>query len=158
MAHRVVEIEHDLFVVAAARHADHVVGLHFAAGADAEVALDAGVEIDRHRRMAAVEVSGVLRRGNRLSLTFCRSAVFRSIRSGSCATSFGGWSVSSSSTTILRAVFARSVWVLTFMPGVGVQDAARGEHALALDLHHADAAIAVRAVAGLGQIAPDAAA
>ena len=54
IAHRVVEVEHDLFAMAAAGHADHVIDLHFAAGADAEIALDAGVEIDRHRRMAAV--------------------------------------------------------------------------------------------------------
>ena len=53
-AHRIVEIEHDLFGVAAARHADDVVDLDFAAGADAKIALDAGVEIDRHRGMAAV--------------------------------------------------------------------------------------------------------
>ena len=32
-------------------------------------------------------------------------------------------------------------------------DAARGQHALALDLDHADAAIAVRPVAGLGRVA-----
>ena len=54
VAHRVVEIEDDLLVVAARRHADHVVDLDFAAGADAEIALDAGVELHRHRRMAAV--------------------------------------------------------------------------------------------------------
>ena len=35
--------------------------------------------------------------------------------------SLGGWSASSSSTTMRRAVLARSVWVLTFMPGVGVR-------------------------------------
>ena len=34
-AHRVVEVEHDLFREPAARHADHVVRLHLAAGADA---------------------------------------------------------------------------------------------------------------------------
>ena len=54
VAHRVVEIEDDLFVVAAGRHADHVVDLDLAAGAHAEIALDAGVELHRHRRMAAV--------------------------------------------------------------------------------------------------------
>ena len=53
-AHRVVEVEHDLLVMAAAGHADDVVDLHLAAGADAEIALDAGVEIDRHRHVAAV--------------------------------------------------------------------------------------------------------
>src|SRR6185312_16492173 len=53
-AHRVVEIEHDLLVPAARGHADHVVDLDLAAGADAEVALDAGIELHRHRDMAAV--------------------------------------------------------------------------------------------------------
>ena len=52
-----------------------------------------------------------------------------------------------------RAVLARSVWVLTFMPRRRGADAARGKHALALDLDHADAAIAVGAVAGLGRVA-----
>ncbi len=52
--HRIVEVEHDLLGVAAAGHADDVVDLHLAAGADAQVALDAGVEIDRHRGVAAV--------------------------------------------------------------------------------------------------------
>ncbi len=32
-----------------------------------------------------------------------------------------GWSVISSSATMRRAVLARSVWVFTFMPGVGVR-------------------------------------
>ena len=41
-------------VVAAIGHADHVVDLDLAAGADAQPALDAGVEVDRHRRMADV--------------------------------------------------------------------------------------------------------
>ena len=53
-AHGIVEIEHDLLAMAAAGHADDVVDLHFAAGADAEIALDAGVEIDRHGGVAAV--------------------------------------------------------------------------------------------------------
>ena len=54
VAHRVVEIEHDLFMMAARRHADHVVDLDLAAGAHAQIALDAGVELHRHRRMTAV--------------------------------------------------------------------------------------------------------
>ena len=40
-AHRIVEIEYDLFQMTAARHADHVVDLHLATGAHAEAALDA---------------------------------------------------------------------------------------------------------------------
>ena len=64
-----------------------------------------------------------------------------------------GWSVRRSSATILRAVLARSVCVFTFMPGGGRANARRGEHALALDLDHAHAAIAVRPIAGLRRVA-----
>jgi len=40
--------------VAAIGHADHVVDLNLAAGAHAQAALDAGIEIDAHRRMAGI--------------------------------------------------------------------------------------------------------
>src|SRR6266478_8875264 len=53
-SHGIVEVEHDLFAVAAPGHADHVIDLYLAAGADAQVALDAGIEVDRHGGMAAV--------------------------------------------------------------------------------------------------------
>src|SRR5262249_4349383 len=53
-AHWVVETEHDLGVVTTPGHADDVVDLHLAAGADAEVAVNAGIEVDRHGGMAAV--------------------------------------------------------------------------------------------------------
>src|SRR5205814_573456 len=43
--HRVVEIEHDLLVIAAPRHADHIVDLDLAAGAHAQIAVDASVEL-----------------------------------------------------------------------------------------------------------------
>ena len=123
-AHRIVEVEHDLFEMAAAGHADDVVDLDLAAGADAEIALDAGVEIDRHRDMAAVrlrhldplalgEAAGL----DLLALDDLPELAVRIVR----VRRWSGWSVSSSSATILRAVLARSVWVLTFMPGVGVR-------------------------------------
>ena len=77
-AHRIVEVEHDLFAMAASGHADHVVDLHFAAGADAQIAMDAGVEVDRHRRMAAVRQQDYGVAGNRplltcMSVTICQS-------------------------------------------------------------------------------------
>ena len=53
--------------------------------------------------------------------------------------------------TIRRAVTARSVAVATFMPAAGLADAGGGQHPLALDLDHAGAAVAVGAVARLGQ-------
>ena len=64
---------------------------------------------------------GVARRGKRPASIFWRLAIFQSSESGSCATASAGWSASSSSATMRRAVLARSVWVLTFMPGVGVR-------------------------------------
>ena len=139
--------------MAAAGHADDVVDLHFAAGADAEIALDAGVEIDRHRRMAAV---GRRRRARgkaarpRCSVGRRSSRIrVRIVRDILC----GGWSVSSSSTTIRRARLGAVGLGLDLHAGRRRADAARGQHALALDLDHADAAIAVGAVAGLGRIA-----
>ena len=40
---------------------------------------------------------------------------------GSCDCGFAGWSATSSSITILRAVFARSLLVVTSMPAVGLR-------------------------------------
>ncbi len=54
IAHRVVEVEHDLLEMAAAGHADDVVDLNFTAGADAEIAVDAGVELHGHGRVREV--------------------------------------------------------------------------------------------------------
>ena len=54
LAHRVVQVEDDLRVRAAQRETDHVVDLFLAARAHAARALDAGVEVDRHRRMRNV--------------------------------------------------------------------------------------------------------
>ena len=131
--HRVVEVEHDR-LVAAAGHADDVVDLHLAAGANAQVAMDARIKIDRHRGVAAVR-AGAGAPWNRLPTTFWPAAVFQKPDCGSRAWSFAGWSDMSSSTTIRRAVLARSVWVLTHA-GRGYANAARREHPLAFDLHH----------------------
>ena len=62
--HRIVEVEHDLGVVIAIGHADHVVDLDLAAGAHAQAALDAGVEIDAHRRMAGIGLPSARPRGS----------------------------------------------------------------------------------------------
>ena len=51
-AHRIVEVEDDLRAVAAVGHADDVVDLHVAARAHAESAVNAGIEIDAHGRVA----------------------------------------------------------------------------------------------------------
>ena len=154
-AHRIVEVEHDLFEMAAAGHADNVVDLHFAAGADAEIALNAGVEIDRHRYVAAVrrwhldrlapgEAAGLdllaLRDLPKLGIGIVRVRLIRLVgheEFGDHATRGGG------------ALGLR----LHLHAGCRRADAARRQHALAFDLDHADAAIAVRPVAGLGRVA-----
>ena len=65
--------------------------------------------------------SGDSRAGKRLSVTPCRSAHCQKRDFGSCDRARGGWSATSSSITSRRAVTARSVAVLTFMPGAGLR-------------------------------------
>ena len=151
-AHRVVEVEHDLLAVAAAGHADDVVDLHFAAGAHTEIALDAGVEIDRHGRMAAVglrmmalaEAAGGDAHAVGPGPEF-RLRVMRDFALGLV----GDQQLEHHLPRGLGALGGR----LHLHAFARLADAARGQHALALDLHHAGAAIAVGAVAGLGRIA-----
>src|SRR5205823_5346618 len=150
--HRIVEIEYDLFAITAAGHADHVVDLHLAASADAEIALNAGVEIDRHRRVAAVGnrrgVAGKpahddilpLRGLPEFRLRIARHVLGRLI---------GKQQLQHHATRRLCAIGLR----LDLHAGRRRTDAACCEHALAFDLHHADATVAVGAVAGLGQVA-----
>lgn len=54
LGHGVIQVEDDLAVGPAQRVADHIVDLFFAAGAHAAVALDAGVQVHRHGRVAQV--------------------------------------------------------------------------------------------------------
>ena len=56
VAHRIVKIEGDFRRAAASGHGDDIVDLDFAAGTYTEPAMNAGIEIDRHRRMAGVAV------------------------------------------------------------------------------------------------------
>jgi hypothetical protein len=151
-AHRIVEIKHDFFVVAAPGHADHVVHLHFAAGTDAKIALDAGVEIDRHRRMRTVgrglamlrETARLhahpLRPVPELGLGIVRDFLFRLV---------GQQQFEHHLARGFRTLRLR----LDLHAFAGRADAGGGEHTLALDLDHASAAVAVRTIARLRQIA-----
>ena len=150
--HRVIEVEHDLLAVATPGHADHVVDLHFAAGTDAEIALNAGVEIDRHCGVAAI--------GNRL----------RPAGEPARRDILQGRRLPELRLRIVRDVLGRLIGEQKFHHhparrlgtiGLGLHlhprrrraDAARGQHALAFDLDHAGTAIAVGAVTRLGRIA-----
>ena len=149
-AHRVGEIENDLGVEAAVAHADHVVHLHLAAGADAEVAVDAGVEVDPHRHVAGVEQRHLgarprreatgrdaLRRGHVPEMA---RAVVRFLAGGLV----GEQELDHHGARLDGALACRA----HYHPLRGRTDARGGEHPLALDLDHAGAAVAVRAVAG----------
>ena len=56
LTHWVIEIEDDFGAGPAVGHADHIIDLDFAAGAHAKVAVDAGIEIDRHSDVAEILV------------------------------------------------------------------------------------------------------
>jgi hypothetical protein len=58
IAHGIVEIEDDFRRRATTGHADDVVGLDVAASLHAQLAVDAGVEVHAHRRVAAVGEGG----------------------------------------------------------------------------------------------------
>ena len=139
----------------AAGHADDVVDLDFAAGAHAQITLDAGVEIDRHRWMRTI------RRRHRFALALGEAAGFDILPLGG----FPEFAIG-----VVRDFHRRLIGDQQFgnhlargframavggdlHARIGRADAGRGQHALALDLDHADAAIAVGAVAGLRRIA-----
>src|SRR6185437_3946739 len=151
-AHWIVEIKHNFFAMAASRHADDVVDLHFAAGADAEIALDAGVEIDRHGDVASVGRGHFFALGKtgdvdahfvgpapELGLRVMRGRTFRLVGDQK-----------------LEHHFARGFGALRdgfdFHAFGRLADTARSQHTLAFDLDHAGAAIAVGAVARLRRI------
>ena len=81
--------------------------------------MDAGVEIDRHGRMAAVG-RGLARAGKRLAAISWRPAIVQNFETGSCAASprlIGHQQLDDHAARGLGAVGV----VLTFMPGVGVR-------------------------------------
>src|SRR5579863_4135608 len=150
VAHRVVKIEDDLFVVAARGHADHVVDLHLAAGTDAEIALDAGVELHRHRDMGAVWRRVRASRETALrDIESVRPLPERRVRvvRDLALRLIADQQLEHHLPRELGAV-ARRVHLHV---GGGFADARRRQHPFALDLDHAGAAITVGAVAGLGQ-------
>ena len=152
LTHRVVEIEDDLGAGAAIGHADHVVDLDLAAGPHAQATLDAGVEIDAHRGVADIRAPA-LGRGE---------AAFGDAGPLGPVPEFRG--------RIVRGLARRLVGdeqlhhhlaglLGPLGPGMDLHPDRRlahargGEHALALDLDHAGAAIAVGPVVGLRRVA-----
>ena len=151
-AHGVVEVEDDLRADAAVGHADDVVDLHLATRPHAQVAVDAGVEVDPHRRVTRVRRDRRAARQPALGHVHPLGPLPQP-------------------RVVLVRDFARRLVgdqhlhhhaARRFRPiGGGAHRHARrgpalarcGEHPLALDLDHARAAVAVGPVAGLVRVA-----
>jgi hypothetical protein len=97
--------------------------------------------------------TGCARRANRLAVTFCRAAVCQKLRLR-IGRDVLGWLIGEQKFHHHPARRLGTIGLgLHLHPRRRRADAARGQHALAFDLDHADAAIAVGAVTGLGRIA-----
>ncbi len=145
-AHRIVHVEDDLRVLAAEGQADDVVDLLVAAGAQAACALDAGVEVDRDRgvrhvlrrlrargeaRLADAEFFGPL-----VELVVAR------------VVALGHVGQQQFEHHLLRALHALA-GRRDLHAGAGAAAARGRQHALAVDLDHAGAAVADRVEPGL---------
>ena len=151
-AHRVVEVEDDLRADPPPGHADDVVDLHLAAGPHAEVAVDAGVEVDPHRGMAGIGGDGGTARQPALGdihalgpppeprIVLVRDVARRLV---------GDQHLHHHSTGGRRPLGGGMHHQARCRPAL-----ARGrEHAFSLHLDHARAAVAVGPVAGLVRVA-----
>ncbi len=142
ITHRVVEIEHDLRVLAAERVADHVVHLLFAASAHAACALDARIEIDGNAVMRKIGLGLVARAKARLAdLELPGPEVELRVEGIALLRHVGEQELQHH---LLRG--KRALVVGHHLHARRRLPAARGrEHALAFDLDHAGTAVAVRA-------------
>src|SRR5205085_3291373 len=149
-AHRVVEIEHDLLAVTAPGHADNVIDLDLAAGAYAQIAVDAGVELHRHRRMAAVgRWRQAARETARADLDRVRPLPEPRLRV-MCRGALGLVADQQFEHELARR-FGALACRLHFHAWSRPPDAGGRQHPLPLDLDHAGAAIAVGPIARLWQ-------
>ena len=128
VAHRVVEIEDRIGVMASPRHADHIVHLNLAAGPHAQPALDAGIQIDGHRHVAVIQKRDPLALQRRKPALGHAGRVRHVPQMRRPVMRFGlcrlvGRSIS---TTVRRALTLRSFCDCTTMSSVGrrMQDAA----------------------------------
>ena len=151
--------------------ADHVVALHLATGPHTEPAGDAGIQVDVHRRVGGVMPSGMGQRVGPLGHMMHRGGsplrprgqtlahrrgvdgqpvghVPQVARTIGARLAFGLVGQQQCQHLLPRLAGPLGAGALHHHAGGRLADAAGGEHALPLDLHHAGAAVAVGTVAG----------
>ena len=138
-----------------AGQADDVVDLHFAAGADTQVALDTGVEVDAHGNVAVVKQRNprVFQRREAAfldPLSFGHVPQVRRLVVGDVALGLIGDQQLHDHLAGLVGALGRSADHHAF---AGLTDAGGGQRAFAVNLHHARAAVTVGAVARLVGVA-----
>ena len=146
VSHRIIEVEHDLGLGTARRHADDVVDLHFSAGPHAKIAMDAGVEAHPHGRMTGI---------GRRSGTGGKAAVAHAHAIGPLPQpGLPVWRLGPGRLVGEQQFHHHGAGPLRpgtlradHHVGLGPADARCGERPLAVDLHHADSAVSVRPVA-----------
>ena len=152
LPHRVVEIKDRIAVLPPACHADHVIDLHLAAGPNAEAALDARVQIDRHRHMA------VIQKRDAPLFELGEAALVNAVQLGHVP-EMGGFVMRHIALRLISkehfddqfpSIFGAARLGDDNHPLDRFADAGGGQSPLALDLHHTGAAIAIGAVPGRG--------
>ena len=171
VAHGIVQVKHNFTVRAAHRVADDVIDLLFAAGAHAAVALNAGIQIDRHGRVRDVGLGLLAAQGLQLGAHGYPKAIrpFTQLTMLANSLDFNWLSPNGIPIALslskgplvahirhigqqhlhhhLLALEGAFTVGLYFHTGLGITTAAWCQDTLAFDFHHAGAAVAVCAVA-----------
>ena len=131
-------------------HADHVIDLDFTAGAHAEPTVDAGVEIDSHGGMRQVGPQDAVggEAGGVDALSLGPVPEFGDAVGGVLSRRLVREQKLHDHAARLHGAIGRG---LHHHVGCGLADAGRCQSALALDLDHTGAAIAISAIAGFRQ-------
>jgi hypothetical protein len=143
-AHGITLIKDDRRMLTAPGHADDIVNLLLATGARAAPALNAGIEVDCHRRMGEV-ADDLVTRGESRGLQLQRTRPMQQLGIGTLCLR-RHVSHEQLKDHALRGARARAVG-LHMHAGRGCSTARWGQYPLTVDLDHACTAIAVRAQA-----------
>ena len=150
IAHGIGKIKCRIGIMAAARHADHIIDLHFAAGAHAQPALNAGIQVYAHRHMA------VIQQRNAVFFQFRHTAFANTVQLGHIP-QMRGFIMRHITLGLIRQQHFNHNFARIFGAGsisfhhhalLRFTNAGCGQSALAFDLDHTGAAVAIGPVSG----------